>query len=170
MPHPVYAQDAQNNHGASGNYGTSDMPTLGKPQSYRLRRPGARPLSFAGSEMAMAMNFTPELPYWYEINIYHTDSQRFVLAIRQFFQSEGDEDTCQAWEFETLPEVFDAVEQYDAAKDIRVSMTATPSIVPAELTMVSMDLRAQVTAARANFAGLVGELFEELDQALDAAD
>jgi hypothetical protein len=145
------------------------MPTLGKPQTYRLRRPGARPLIFSGAELAMAMNFTPELPYWYEINIYRTTGQRFVLAVRQFFQSETEEDTCQAWEFETLPEVFDAIEQYDPAKDIRVSMMDMAASAPAELTAMSLDLRAQVKAARANFSGLVGELFEELDRSLQAS-
>lgn len=162
MSHPAYAKDVQSHHG------TTEMPTLGAPEAYRLRRPGARPLTFFGSEVAMAMNFTPELPYWYEINIYHTDTQSFVLAIRQFFQSEEEEDTCQAWEFETLPQIFDAIEQYDAAKDIRVSTIAAPSTVPAELSMMALDLRAQVMAARANFSGLVGAFFEELDQTLDA--
>ena len=163
MSHPVYAQNTP----AQG--GLEEMPTLGMPQDYRLRRPGARPLIFSGAELAMAMNFTPELPYWYEINIYRTSSQRFVLAIRQFFQSETEEDTCQAWEFETLAEVFDAIEQYDAAKDITVSMMEMNVSTPAELAAMSLDLRAQVTAARANFGGLVGELFEELDQSLQAS-
>lgn len=163
MSHPVYAQDVPHQTPPA------DMPMLGKPQTYRLRRPGLRPLIFSGAELAMAMNYTPELPYWYEINIYRTSGQGFVLAIRQFFQSETEEDTCQAWEFTTLPEIFDAIEQYDAAKDIKVSPVDLATSAPAELTAMSLDLRAQVKAARANFSGLVGELFEELDQSLQAS-
>jgi RPA family protein len=114
----------------------------------------------------MAMSFTPDLPYWYEINIYRTAEQRFVLAIRLFFQSETEEDTTQAWEFETMPEVFDAIEQYDAGQDVKVSLVDAPPAASAELAAMALELRARLHAARANFAGLVGELFEELEAAM----
>lgn len=136
--------------------------------SHRIRRPGQRPLVFSGTELAMAMSFTPELPYWYEMNIYRTDTQRFVLIIRLFFQSETEEDFCQAWDFDTLMEVFDAVESYDAGKDVKLPSTASVA-TPAEMMAMALELRAKTLAARAHFKGLVGELFEELDAATPAA-
>lgn len=142
-----------------------DMPSVGAASDYRIKRIGARPLIFAGSELAMAMSFTPELPYWYEINIYRTAQQSFVLAIRLFFQSEAEHDTVQAWEFETLGEVFDAIESYDAGADVRAQFPESmAAAAPAELAASAMELAARVKAARHHYAGLVGELFEEMDR------
>ena len=136
----------------------------------RLPRRGIRPLGFSGHELAMAMSFTPGLPYWYEITIYRTSDQRFVLAIRQFFVSEERKDTCDAWMFDTLPEVFDALEAYDAGRDVLVDLgglnTATP---PAELAARALDLRAHVEAARHHFASLLGEFFAEMEGVAEAA-
>ena len=158
MSYPVQAPDAP-----------TTPPTMTDPTPFsaattrRLRRPGARPLVFSGSELAMAMSFTPELPYWYELNIYRTDAQHFVLAVKQFFQSEDEDDLCQAWEFESLVEVFDALDSYDAANDVKVPSETSAS--PAELMATAMELRAKVAAARSNFKGLLGELYEEIDAA-----
>ena len=143
----------------------SDMPGLGVVTSYRLPRPGARPLVFAGTELAMAMSFTPELPYWYEINLYRTEEQHFVVAIRQFFQSESEQDVCRAWSFETLAEALDAIEHYDAARDIRMPVLDLGAMVPAELAARAMDLQSKVSAARLHFGGLAGELFSEIEAA-----
>lgn len=136
----------------------------------RLARRGARPLSFAGHELAMAMSFTPGLPYWYEITIYRTSDQRYVLAIRQFFVSEQEKDTTDAWVFDTLPEVFDALEAYDAARDVIADHGGVHAgMAPAELAARALDLRARVEAARHHFASLLGELFAEIDGAAEAA-
>lgn len=159
---------AQSYDPASAPQSTSEMPQMGQAQSIRLRRPGARPLVFNGTEMAMAMSFTPELPYWYEINIYRSEDQRFALAIRLFYQSETEEDTCQAWDFDSLVEVFDAIENYDAAKDVKVDLNGVASSAPSELTALALELRARTLAARANYSGLVGELFDEMDEAVQA--
>lgn len=142
-----------------------EAPTFASTTQYRISRPGARPLTFSGNELAMAMSYTPELPYWYEINVYRTDAQTFALAVRLFFQSEEMEDTTQAWEFDTIIEVFDTLEAYDAAKDLRVSFVTSPSDAPADLLAHAMDLRSQISAARAHFASLIGEFFDTLDQA-----
>ena len=139
------------------------------PQSYRLARPGQRPLSFQGSELAMAMSFTPELSYWYEINIYRTAEQHFVLAIKLFFQSTDEADRCKAWQFETLPEVFDTIESYDAAQDVRVEAMSGLDMPAAELATHAYRLSATVASYRAHFASLVGEMFDEMDAAGQAA-
>lgn len=144
--------------------GMADIPSLGMVTQHRLRRLGARPIVFSGSELAMAMSYTPQLPYWYEINVYRTDDQGFVLAIRQFFQSEDESDLVQAWSFETLAEVFDAVEAYDAGKDVRLPKeTFSADAAPADLAASAMRLQAEVNAARLHYAGLVGEFFAEMD-------
>ena len=131
---------------------------------YRLRRIGGRPLEFSGVELGMAMSFSPSLPYWYEINLYHTREQRFVLAIRQFFQSEAERDIVSAWTFETLGEALDALEAYDAAEDVRLTVEVdTARMSAADLAACAMDLRARAKSARTHFSGLVGEFLHQMD-------
>lgn len=137
---------------------TMTVPTI------RIKRAGARPLIFEGIEMAMAMSFTPSLSYWYEINLYRTSDQRFVVAIRLFFQSEEEQDQVRAWEFDNLDQALEKIAQHDAAQDIKFSMDpANPSMAPAELAAMAMELRARIASARSHFASLMGEFFFELD-------
>ena len=148
----------------------TEMPSVGSSASYRLPRQGARPLAFSGTELAMAMSFTPGLPYWYEITIYRTNEQRFVLSIRLFFVSEHEKDTMDAWMFDTLHDAFDALEAYDAGRDVVADLSTARADMPAvELASKALDLRARVEAARHHFAGLVGELFAELESSAETA-
>ena len=133
--------------------------------SYRLSRPGMRPLSFHGTVLAMAMSFTPNLPYWYELNIYRTSEQKFVLSIKLFFGSTEETDRSKAWEFDTLNDAFDALEAYDAAEDVRVDYTHLSGMPAAELAMHAYDIAARISAQRSHFGSLVGEFFSELDAA-----
>lgn len=146
--------------------GPVSAPTpLGLPaQAYRIVRAGARPLHFHGSELAMAMSYTPALPYWYEVNLYRTTAQRFVVAIRQFFQSEDEQDVCHAWECETLPEALDRLETYDAAQDVRLGALPGDGASPADLHAMALDLRAQSIAARRHYGSLIGRFFYDLEK------
>jgi hypothetical protein len=131
-----------------------------------VRRTGLRPLAFQGSELCMAMSFTPEASYWYEINIYRTAGQKFVVAVRLFFQSEDERDRVRAWEFETFEQVLDCLESYDAGADVRVDVFADDAgWCAAELAAQAFSLRARVAAARSQYSGLVGEILHELEQA-----
>jgi hypothetical protein len=131
---------------------------------YRIRRMGGRPLEFAGVELGMAMSFSPEIPYWYEINLYRTSDRTFVLAIRLFFQSEAERDLVSASAHETLAEALDALEAYDAAEDVRLTLDmASEHLSAAELAASALDLRARAKAARSHFGGLVGEFLHQMD-------
>ena len=132
--------------------------------TFKIKRPGKRPLIFDGIELAVAMSFTPSLPYWYEINLYRTNDQRFVVSVRLFFQSENEQDQVRAWDFDTLDQALEKLAQYDAAQDVKFTLDpANPSLPPAELAAMAMDLRARVESARRHYASLVGEFFYELD-------
>lgn len=147
-----------------------EFASLGSLGQHRIARHGARPLVFSGSQLAMAMSFTPGLPYWYEINIYRTSEQRFVLAIRLFQVAEDRKDTVDAWVFDSLPEVFDALEAHDAGRDVLADVEGVHEGLPAgELAFRAWELRARIDAARQHFAGLVGELLAEIDAVAEAA-
>ncbi|MBF9029970.1 hypothetical protein HKCCE3408_06160 [Rhodobacterales bacterium HKCCE3408] len=133
--------------------------------AYRFPRPGQRPLVFTGTLLAMAMSFTPEVPYWYEINIFRTETQEFALVLKLFFQSEAEDDYSKAWSFESIEALFDALETYDAAEDIRVPLGPTDGAPPAELAAMAYEMKARVAAQRAHWASLIGELFDELEAA-----
>lgn len=144
----------------------SEMPAPGlQPTTYMIRRSGLRPLRFAGSELCMAMSFVPGMPYWYEINIYRTTGQKFVAAVRLFFQSEGERDRVRAWECESFDEVLDTLEGYDAGQDVRVELFADGGgMTAADLAAHGFTLRARAAAAREHYAGLLGEILHELEQ------
>lgn len=131
---------------------------------FRIKRVGARPLSFHGIELAMAMSFTPSIPYWYEINIYRTTEHKFVLAIRLFFQSSEEEDSVQAWQFESLTDALEKIKSYDPAQDVRVDFDAEQPMAIADLTAKAMFLHAKTSAARSHYASLIGEFFYSLEQ------
>ena len=143
-----------------------EMP-LSAPQatSYLIKRAGLRPLRFDGSELCMAMSFVPGAPYWYEINLYRTTQQRFVAAVRIFFRSEDERDRVRAWDCESFEAALERLETYDAGRDIRVERFAEAEVMSAaELAAHGYTLQAQVEAARAQYAGLLGELLHELEQ------
>ena len=133
-------------------------------QNFRIRRIGQRPLIFEGSELCMAMSYIPGARFWYETNIYKTATQRFVVAIRLFFKSEDERDRVRAWEFDSFEQVLACLEGYDACEDVRVDRfpdeTGTGA---AELAAQAFALESRIADARAQFAGLVGEILYELE-------
>lgn len=132
--------------------------------SFRLKRPGARPLVFEGTELAMAMSFTPGVPYWYELNLYRTSDQRFVVAVKTFYAAEGEQDVSRAWECDGLDQALEKLSGYDAGQDVRLGFDAAdPSMSAAELAACAMELRARVLAARRHYQSLVGEFFYDLE-------
>jgi hypothetical protein len=133
---------------------------------YRLPSPGGRPVAFAGSELAMAMSFKPELPYWYEINLYRANDGSFPVAIKQFFQSSEETDVIRAWVTPTLDAAIQLIEEYDPAHDVPVPMSLfSTDMTAAELEAAAMDLQAQVAHARTHYRTLVGEFLHDLDGA-----
>ena len=140
--------------------------TIGQSQSFRIKRSGARPLKFTGSELAMAMSFTPDCPYWYEINLYRTTDSRFVVAVRLFHQSEDATDTIEAAQFDALEDALWHIETYDAANDLTVPMHQDPSDVSsAELAASAMELRSMIKIARHHYQSLAGEFLSEIELA-----
>ena len=142
----------------------SPSPMVGDAQQFRIKRNGARPLRFAGTELAMAMSYTPELAYWYEINLYRASGGSFFVAIRLFHQTEDKTDTVEAWEFESLEDALWKIESYDAASDIDLVVEADIDTQPAAVIATKMlDLSARIAAARQHYRGLAGEFLGDLD-------
>ena len=132
--------------------------------SYNLKRIGARPLRFNGSELAMAMSYTPSVPYWYEINIYRTTEQNFVSTIRLFYQSDENNDTVRAWNADSLDEAIEILTNFDAADDVYLPKYArAKTLSAAELSANAMQLLADIKGARDHYQSLIGEFLYDLE-------
>ena len=139
-------------------------PQAMPPMSYKIMRSGQRPLAFEGTELCMAMSFVPEAPYWFEINIYRTMDQKFVTAVKTFFQSEEEKDRAKAWTCDSFDAVLDVLEKHDAAADMRVDAFADDKHMSAiELAAHGYSLMAKAKAARDQYHGLLGEILHELE-------
>ena len=148
---------------AEPNHGEAPMASM-QAATYTLKRLGARPLTFHGGELCMAMSFVPGAPYWYEVNVYRTVEQRFVLAVKKFFRDEDKQDFCRAWEFEDFGDVVKTLENYDAGTDVEVEvMPDDPTLSAPEMAAHAFALRAKAAEARRQFQGLVGEILHELE-------
>lgn len=133
---------------------------------YSLRRVGARPLQFRGAELGMAMSFTPDLPYWYEINLFRTADGGFVTAIKTFFSSVDERDVFRAWRADTLDAAIAQFEAFDPAQDVRPqAKLGGAGLSAAELYGQALELQARIAAARQHYAALLGEFLYELDDA-----
>lgn len=160
MNNPLQAMD----QGATG----GAFSSVGTATEHKLPQAGARPLVFNGSELAMAMSFTPDLPYWFEINLYHTEGQEFVVAIRKFFQSETETDYVNSWSFPKIEAAMAHIENYDPAVDVLIPEMNLSDMTPAEMSAMALALKAEVESVRHHYAGLVGELFMEMEAVEDS--
>jgi len=132
--------------------------------SFHIKRKGARPLRFQGVELGMAMSFTPDISYWYEINIYKKIDQTFVLAIRRFHQSEDVIDTVQAWDAASLDDAIDLLLAYVAAIDVPLSCDfCRLGTHSAEVAALGMQLWAEIEDSRHHFKSLVGEFLCDIE-------
>ena len=142
-----------------------EVPFVGAGTVYRIAKQGGRPNVFTGTELAMAMSFTPGLPYWYEINLYRRAEQGFVVAIRKFYQSEDERDTVKSWSCDNIGDALTLIEDYDASEDVRVPQLDVTSESAASLAAHAMSMMSEVASARSHYAGLVGEMFAEIEAA-----
>lgn len=141
--------------------GVAPFPPPG--MSFTIKRAGGRPLRFEGSELAMAMSYTPAIPYWYEINLYRTVDQRFVAAVRLFHQSPEKQDTVRAWECASVDDAMDRLTGYDAGFDVPVDMDLDMTgMPPAEMAAKALHLQSRIADARHHYQSLVGEFLHDI--------
>ncbi|MEM1065508.1 MAG: hypothetical protein AAF771_03045 [Pseudomonadota bacterium] len=142
------------------------VANVGEARPFRIARNGGRPLRFSGAELGMAMSYTPEIPYWYEINLYRTSSGAFVLAIRLFHISDQKTDTVEAWEFDSLEDALWKIESYDPGADVDVALKQDlDRMTPADLAAEMLELKARIAGIRHHYRSLAGEFLGTLDAA-----
>lgn len=139
-------------------------PATGPAAPFSIKCMGRRPIEFHGVELCMAMSFAPGAPMWFEINIYRTLAQGFVVCVRHFHRDEDQQDLVRAWEHDDFEAVMTTLEGYDPADDLRVDVDpADPGLALPDLAAHALALRARAGEARRQYAALVGEILHDLD-------
>lgn len=136
---------------------------LGSAMDFSFKCLGSRPMAFRGSELAIAMSYSAEMPYWYEIGLYRTVEQEFVVAIKLFHTSADYRDTAQCWKSKTLDGALSLIEEYDAAQDVNVAPVPDPNRASAvECAAYAWDLRGRMGEMRRHYRGLAGEFLHDI--------
>ncbi|MEL6198310.1 MAG: hypothetical protein AAFT19_10710 [Pseudomonadota bacterium] len=147
-----------------GGSGTDAMDATGMTEDFWLRRSGARPLAFSGSELCMGVSYTAGTPFWYELNIYRKTDGGFVVRLDMRAKSDNDPSRHHAWECPSFAEVMESLEAYDAGDDIRIDIEPDdPELGLADLAAHALSIRARAEEARRQYRGLIGELLHELE-------
>jgi hypothetical protein len=140
---------------------------MGTPdQTFTLRRSGARPMSFIGSELCSSMSYEPGTPLWYEISVYRTSSRSFVANVKMFSKNEDEKDRFSAYEAESFDEALAWLESYEPANDIRIDLPFDDPGLPAvELGIRAAAASMRLAEARRQYRDLVGEVLFALEKA-----
>ncbi len=132
----------------------------------RLRRTGARPLNFVGTEICSATSYAVGPSLWCEINLHATDQDRFVADIRMFFKSENIADVFTVQEAESIDEAVSLLEAFDPGSHLAVDLPIGNLDVPAiEIALKAAELRLRLEEARGQYRDLLGEVLYDLEVA-----
>jgi hypothetical protein len=132
----------------------------------RLRRTGARPLTFVGTEICSATSHAIGPSLWCEINLHATDQDRFVADIRMFFKSENIADVFTVHEADSIDEAVSILEAFDPASHLVVDLAVGNLEVPAiEIALKAAELRLRLEEARGQYRDLLGEVLYDLEAA-----
>lgn len=139
-------------------------PSAQSSLTYRIKCAGKRPIVFQGVELLMVMNFSPDHPFWYELNLYQTNLGNFVVTVRLFHTAEDHADSVDAWEFDSLEGVFSFLETYDPTSDFQFSdVSEAYGTSSVGLLAKSYELRAKVKMIQDRFSNALGEFFYEIE-------
>ncbi len=133
------------------------------PSAVRLKRMGERPMEFTGEELCFAMSYVPSAPFWFEINVWRRSEGDFVTAVKLFYRDSDRIDVCRAWTSDDFEAVMDALESYDAARDLDADVNLNADMPLVDLTAAAMTLRAWAADARRQYGSLVGQILDELE-------
>jgi len=135
----------------------TQMPSLPRQ---KLRRSGQLPYIFQPlGEIGFATSYTPQLPFWYELNLWFSDEQKYVLNIRRFAKSDQERDSHIVKVASSTEEVLSAIESYDPLADITVSIDFSKPMTLAEISLYGIELCGNIEIARKQYHDVVSEMF-----------
>ncbi|MEM6932173.1 MAG: hypothetical protein AAF526_01170 [Pseudomonadota bacterium] len=133
-------------------------------ENFVLRRHGQRPLAFQGSELAMASSYVAGCAAWYELNIYKTVENDFVVRVHMYSNAPQQPEQTDAWRCAGLIEVFDTIEAWDASRTVRIELLPEEaSLSVGELAASAVSIRSRIEEARHQYRTIVGEMLMDLD-------
>lgn len=149
-----------------GAYSGSDLDawTGDSPETFVLRRNGARPVQVHGVEVCSAVGDTGDGWLWYEIRIIRCVDGRFALAVSARKRAPRERDEHRLWFLSSFADCIAQLEAYDPQGDVPVLLDVSPDgVSEGALALQATDLRLRLSDAQRRFKTLLGELLYELD-------
>jgi len=129
-----------------------------------LRRSGKSPYRFKGETVVESNGYYPGSRLWHEVNIHKNSKEDYVLDLRVFKKSDADKDVFHVNTFSTIGELFDFLEAYDPASDVKIDFDSSDATMStSELTLRAVSLRQATTEATRDFQALIGDLMFQLE-------
>ncbi len=139
-------------------------PAMGL-RTITLRRTGARPFRFQGTELSNAVGWAEKLTIWHEINLFRTNTGKIVVDIRVFRKAPGERDVFRVSECDSIEEAIGILETYDPIQDILVDVPLDDTTVSvAELSLSGVVLRQRIEQTRRQYDALLGDLLHEIER------
>ncbi|MGF1453881.1 MAG: hypothetical protein ACFB6R_00745 [Alphaproteobacteria bacterium] len=137
------------------------------PRTITLRRTGARPYRFQGTEICSAVGWAEKLAVWHEINIFQSVAGKVIVDVRVFRKSPTERDLFHVEERESIEDAISFLESYDPTQDVLVDIPLDdPAISLAELSLNGIVLRQRIDQTRRQYDALLGDLLHEIERQL----
>lgn len=129
------------------------------PAEHVLRVCGAKPLRIQAVILAESTSWSPTVPAWHEVALFHTQGRECAVAVRMRKKALGEADIHHAELFATLDEALEWLEAFDPTAGLAPGFDASDRRVStAEIALASAALRQQADAVTRQWRGLLGEL------------
>ncbi len=130
-----------------------------------LRRSGARPYRFQGTEICSAVGWAEKLSVWHEINLFQSTAGKVVIDIRVFRKSPTEKDLFRVEERDSIEDAISFLESYDPTQDVLVDIPLDdPGVSLAELSLNGIVLRQRIDHTRRQYDALLGDLLHEIER------
>lgn len=130
-----------------------------------LKRSGQRPFLFNGATLATICGVTPNLPFWYELNVHRTVLDTYLSDIRLFHKSPDEPDLFWIAEHDDLEMLVGYFERYHPAADLTPpQLDPARATSSAELALWAAGLQLRVEQITQHYRALVGELLHAVHQ------
>ena len=134
------------------------------PNQFTLRRSGRKAVKFSGWQMVEATGAGETAPMWYDLRLYRSDTNQFIVELVARRQQLDEQDLCRVEVFDTLEAASLWLENYACANDVPVPAALVDGAAPmAAAVLHAVQLRQRIARIGEEFHSLLSDVFEVLD-------
>mgnify|MGYP001795348478 CR=1 FL=1 len=127
-----------------------------------VKRTGKPPLRFYGDPLFTQTSYRSGPHLWYDVSLFHRPKGGFVVDVKCYKKDSGAADMFRGVQADTIGDVLDYLESYDAAADLDVDSLSGENSSEARLRLRELELRRAVLEAQRQFALAVTPILEDL--------